>query len=128
MAASVELLLKDSQDLIRSGRPRSDATQSEKIPTKKPLSSERGFNHKYERILLNGTERNALLVESAHLSGGQLDPVALTIKNHPLVLQVGLRNLLGSVQCVRSVMTEQRLGAGTESQFCPDLVGAWHRG
>jgi hypothetical protein len=70
------------------------------LPTKKPLSGERGFRFTSERTLLNRIERNTLLVESTHLSSGQLNSVALTIDQDPLVLQVRLRNLLGSVQCV----------------------------
>jgi len=71
-----------------------------RIPNKKTLSNERGFRFKSERFLLHRKERNTLLIESTHLASGQLNSVALTVDYDPLILQVGLRNLLGSVQCV----------------------------
>jgi hypothetical protein len=71
-----------------------------RISNKKTLSRERGFRFTSKRFLLHRKERNTLLVESTHLASGQLNSVALTVDCDPLVLQVGLRNLAGSVHCM----------------------------
>ena len=75
------------------------ASFSSERQQKIPLIRE-GFQIHMRTVLLNRKERNALFVKSTHLSSGQLNSVALTIDRDPLVLQVWLRNLAGSVQCV----------------------------
>ena len=64
---------KTNKEIVAMAPSRSE------FPTKKPLSGERGFRFTSERTLLNRIERNTLLVESTHLSSGQLNSVALTI-------------------------------------------------
>ncbi len=57
--------------------------------TKKPFSVEKGFCFTREWALLR-QQGDALLVESAHLTCGELDAVALAVHQDPLVLQVRL--------------------------------------